>query len=94
MLRTHLEPEHEAFRELCRSFFSKECAPFVGVGDARARRPRGLAQGRRGGMLLWEAPEESGGQESRTTGTPRYSPKRFTGSAGLGFSLQSDVMAP
>ena len=97
MLRTHLEPEHEAFRDLCRSFFTKECAPHVekweqqGHVDREVWRKAGAA-----GMLLWEAPEEFGGQGIKDY---RYSQvlseeMYATGSAGLGFGLQSDVMPP
>ena len=97
MLRTHLEPEHEAFRELCRSFFSKECAPFVeewerrGHVDREVWRKAGAA-----GMLLWEAPEEYGGQGIKDYRYSQVLSEEIygTGSAGLGFGLQSDVMPP
>jgi alkylation response protein AidB-like acyl-CoA dehydrogenase len=97
VLRTHFEPEHEAFRELCRSFFAKECAPHVeeweqqGHVDREVWRKAGAT-----GMLLWEAPAAYGGEGVKDY---RYSQvlaeeQYGTGSAALGFGLQSDVMPP
>ncbi len=97
MLRTHLEPEHEAFRDLCRSFFMKECAPHVEKWEQQGHVDREVWRTAGGtGMLLWEAPEEFGGQGIKDY---RYSQvlaeeMYATGSAGLGFGLQSDVMPP
>ena len=34
MLRTDFESEHDAFRELCRSFFEKECVPHTARWEA------------------------------------------------------------
>jgi alkylation response protein AidB-like acyl-CoA dehydrogenase len=97
MLRTHLEPEHESFRELCRSFFAKECAPYVdewerqGHVDREVWRKAGAT-----GMLLWEAPAEFGGEGVKDYRYSQVLAEEIyaTGSAGLGFGLQSDVMPP
>ncbi|MDT3441954.1 MULTISPECIES: acyl-CoA dehydrogenase family protein [unclassified Pseudofrankia] len=97
MQRRHFEVEHEAFRDLCRSFFVKECAPRVeeweraGQVDRDVWRRAGAA-----GMLLWEAPEEFGGQGVRDYRYSQVLAEEIyaTGSAGLGFGLQNDVMPP
>ncbi|ONH55506.1 acyl-CoA dehydrogenase [Frankia sp. CcI49] len=97
MQRRHFDAEHVAFRDLCRSFFLKECAPHVeawekaGQVDRDVWRRAGAA-----GMLLWEAPEAYGGQGVRDYRYSQVLAEELygTGSAGLGFGLQSDVMPP
>jgi alkylation response protein AidB-like acyl-CoA dehydrogenase len=95
--RTHFEPEHDAFRDLCRSFFAKECAPRTdeweraGRVDREVWRKAGAA-----GLLLWETPEEYGGQGIKDYRYSQVLAEELygTGSAGVGFGLQSDVMPP
>ena len=90
MQRRHFEAEHEAFRDLCRSFFVKECVPRVqeweraGQVDREVWRRAGAT-----GMLLWEAPEEFGGQGVRDYRYSQVLAEEFyaTGSAGLGFEI-------
>ncbi|SNQ47003.1 PtmO4 [Frankia canadensis] len=97
MRRTHFEAEHEAFRDLCRSFFLREAAPHAeewekaGRADREVWRRAGAA-----GMLLWEAPEEFGGQGIRDYRYSQVLAEELyaTGTAGIAFGMQNDVMPP
>jgi alkylation response protein AidB-like acyl-CoA dehydrogenase len=95
--RTLFSEEHEAFRQLCRTFFEKECAPFAtdwekqGHVDREVWRKAGAS-----GLLLWEAPEQNGGAGVRDY---RYSvvlAEEYyrTGTTGFGLAMQNDVMPP
>ncbi len=97
MRRTLFSDEHEAFRELCRAFFEKECAPHAaewerqGFVDREVWRKAGNA-----GLLLWEAPEQYGGAGVKDY---RYSvvlaeEYYATGTTGFGLAMQNDVMPP
>lgn len=97
MTRTIFEPEHEAFRELARSFFEKECAPFTarweqqGCVDRAVWRTAGEV-----GLLGWEAPAEYGGSGVRDYRFNAIMTEEFiaSGSTGFGFALHNDVMPP
>jgi len=95
MKRTLFTPEHEAFRELARSFFEKECAPHAaeweesGLVDREVWRKAGAV-----GLLGWEAPTEYGGTGIRDYRYNAIMTEEFvaSGSAGFGFALHNDVL--
>ncbi|WP_131747169.1 acyl-CoA dehydrogenase family protein [Frankia sp. Cppng1_Ct_nod] len=97
MRRTLFEPEHEEFRKLARAFFEKECVPHTGeweqagVVDREVWRKAGRA-----GLLLWSAPEEYGGAGVNDYRYSMVLAEEFwaTGTVGVGFGLQNDVMPP
>ena len=97
MQRSHFEPEHDAFRELCRSFFEKECAPHTAEWEADGKVDREVwRKAGATGMLLWEAAEEFGGQGIRDYRYSQVLAEEMvgTGTVGVGFGLQNDVMPP
>jgi alkylation response protein AidB-like acyl-CoA dehydrogenase len=97
MQRTHFEPEHDAFRDLCRTFFEKECAPHTEEWEAAGKVDRDVwRKAGAAGMLLWEAGEEHGGQGIRDYRYSQVLTEEMvgTGSAGVGFGMQNDVMPP
>ena len=97
MQRTHFEPEHEAFRDLCRSFFEKECAPHTVQWEADGKVDRDVwRKAGATGMLLWEAPEALGGQDIRDYRYSQVLAEEMvgTGTVGVGFGMQNDVMPP
>jgi alkylation response protein AidB-like acyl-CoA dehydrogenase len=97
MRRIHFEPEHDAFRELCRTFFLKECVPQVAAWEAAGQVDREVwRKAGAAGMLLWEAPERFGGQGVKDYRYSQVLAEELygTGTAGPGFGLQSDVMPP
>jgi alkylation response protein AidB-like acyl-CoA dehydrogenase len=95
--RSIFTDEHDAFRAMARSFFEKECAPYVqqwetdGVVDRDLWRKAGQV-----GLLGWEAPEEYGGSGIRDFRFNAIMTEEFiaSGSAGFGFALHNDVMPP
>ena len=97
MERTHFEPEHDAFRELCRSFFEKECAPHTAQWEADGKVDREVwRKAGATGLLLWEAAEEHGGQGVRDYRYSQVLAEEMvgTGTVGVGFGMQNDVMPP
>ncbi|HVU72661.1 MAG TPA: acyl-CoA dehydrogenase family protein [Mycobacteriales bacterium] len=97
MRRTLFTAEHEEFRQHCRGFFEKEIAPHAeeweqtGMATRDAWRKAGDA-----GVLLWQAPEEHGGQGIVDFRYNYVVAEEFvaSGSVGLGLSLLNDIMAP
>jgi alkylation response protein AidB-like acyl-CoA dehydrogenase len=97
MQRDIFEAEHDAFRDLARTFIAKEITPFheQWERDGQVSRDVWLAAGR-AGLLGTDVPEEYGGG-----GVPdfRYNAvltEELTraGASGVGFPLQNDVVAP
>jgi alkylation response protein AidB-like acyl-CoA dehydrogenase len=89
--------EHEAFRDLARSFFTKECAPHTERWESEGRVDREVWR-RAGqiGLLGWEAPERYGGTGVRDYRFNAVMTEEFiaSGSVGFGFALHNDIMAP
>jgi alkylation response protein AidB-like acyl-CoA dehydrogenase len=89
-------PEHDDFRATARAFFEKECAPHTeewehaGITDRSVWLKAGEL-----GLLGWEAPEEFGGQGISDFRFNAIMNEEFyaTGSAGVGFGLQNDILA-
>jgi alkylation response protein AidB-like acyl-CoA dehydrogenase len=97
MQRDIFDAEHDAFRDLARTFIAKEITPFheQWERDGQVSRDVWLAAGR-SGLLGTDVPEEYGGG-----GVPdfRYNAvltEELTraGASGVGFPLQNDVVAP
>ncbi|HXA31756.1 MAG TPA: acyl-CoA dehydrogenase family protein [Acidimicrobiales bacterium] len=97
MRRTLFTAEHQAFRELARAFFDKECAPNVARWEAAGQVDREVWE-RAGklGLLGWAAPEEFGGSGVLDYRYNVIMTEEFvaSGSCGFGFALHNDVMAP
>ncbi|MGI9164686.1 MAG: acyl-CoA dehydrogenase family protein [Mycobacterium sp.] len=96
MKRDIFEPEHTEFRATARAFFEKECAPHAddweraGIVDRSVWLKAGAT-----GLLGWEAPEEFGGQGITDFRFNAIMNEEYyaTGSAGVQFGLQNDIMA-
>src|ERR671917_1571656 len=97
MQRDIFDAEHDAFRDLARTFIAKEITPFheQWERDGQVSRDVWLAAGK-AGLLGIDVPEEYGGG-----GVPdfRYNAvltEELTraGASGVGFPLQNDVVAP
>ena len=97
MQRDIFEAEHDAFRDLARTFVAKEIAPFHErwEKEGQVSREVWLAAGK-AGLLGTDVPEEYGGG-----GVPdfRYNAVLTeelsrAGASGIGFPLQNDVVAP
>jgi alkylation response protein AidB-like acyl-CoA dehydrogenase len=97
MQRDIFDAEHDAFRDLARTFIAKEVTPFheQWERDGQVSRDVWLAAGK-AGLLGTDVPEEYGGG-----GVPdfRYNAvltEELTraGASGVGFPLQNDVVAP
>jgi alkylation response protein AidB-like acyl-CoA dehydrogenase len=94
--RDIFEPEHEQFRATARAFFEKECAPYAeewehaGITDRSVWLKAGET-----GLLGWEAPEKFGGQGLTDFRFNAIMTEEYyaTGSVGVGFGLQNDIMA-
>ncbi|MEU7811655.1 acyl-CoA dehydrogenase family protein [Pseudonocardia sp. NPDC049154] len=97
MRRTLFEPEHEEFRSTVRTFFEKECVPFAAEWerDGKVDREVWRKAGARG-LLGWEVPEEFGGSGISDFRFNQILSEEYwaTGTVGVGFALQNDIMAP
>jgi alkylation response protein AidB-like acyl-CoA dehydrogenase len=95
--RTIFEPEHEQFRATAREFFLREAVPNVDrwEGQGYADRETWIAAGK-AGLLGWEAPEEYGGLGIHDLRFNMIWSEEYygTGSTGLGFPLQNDIVIP
>ena len=97
MRRTLFTPEHDAFRRLCHDFLSKEAAPHAERWEKQGIVDRDIwsAAGAHG-LLGFDVPERFGGAGVRDF---RYNAVLseeivHTGTVGVGFTLQNDVVAP
>ncbi|MEU7818790.1 acyl-CoA dehydrogenase family protein [Pseudonocardia sp. NPDC049154] len=97
MQRDIFDAEHDAFRDLVRTFLEKEVVPHHAQweSDGQVDRDIWLSAGK-AGLLGTDVPEEFGGG-----GTPdfRYNAVALeeitaAGTSGLGFPLHNDVVAP
>ena len=96
MKRDIFEPEHDEFRATARAFYEKEVAPHTaewehaGITDREVWLKAGET-----GLLGWEAPEEFGGQGITDFRFNAIMTEEYytTGSTGVGFGLQNDIMA-
>jgi alkylation response protein AidB-like acyl-CoA dehydrogenase len=97
MRRTIFHREHEAFRRLARSFFERECAPYVHEWESDGQIDRRVwTKAGEIGLLGWEAPEEFGGTGIVDFRYNAIMTEEFiaSGSAGFGFALHNDTMPP
>jgi alkylation response protein AidB-like acyl-CoA dehydrogenase len=97
MQRTIFDAEHDAFRDLVRTFLEKEVVPHHARWEKDGQVDRGIwLSAGKAGLLGTDVPEEFGGG-----GTPdfRYNAVALeeitaAGISGLGFPLHNDVVAP
>lgn len=97
MRRTILEPEHEQFRQTARTFFEKECVPYVDEWEKAGRTSREVwRKAGELGLLCWEVPEEYGGAGIKDFRFNSILNEEYwlTGSVGVGFGVQNDILAP
>lgn len=97
MDRDIFDAEHDAFRDLARTFVAKEIAPFheQWERDGQVSRDVWLAAGK-AGLLGTDVPEEFGGGGIDDFRYNAILTEELTraGATGLGFPLQNDVVAP
>jgi alkylation response protein AidB-like acyl-CoA dehydrogenase len=97
MKRTLFEPEHEAFRETCRTFCDKEIVPHHEQWERERIVPREvwLAAGRQG-LLGFSISEEygGGGVDDFRFNTVLGEELVRAGASGPGFGLHVDIVAP
>lgn len=97
MKRTIFDPEHEQFRSSAREFFLREAVPHVDEWESRGYAdPEAWLAAGKSGLLAWEAPEAFGGLGIRDLRFNMIMAEEFyaTGSAGLGFPVQNDIVVP
>ncbi|TWF79734.1 alkylation response protein AidB-like acyl-CoA dehydrogenase [Pseudonocardia hierapolitana] len=97
MQRDIFDAEHDAFRDLARTFIAKEVTPFheQWEHDGQVSRDVWLAAGR-AGLLGIDVPDEFGGggvSDFRYNAVLTEELSR-AGASGVGFPLQNDVVAP
>src|SRR5690606_5446803 len=97
MQRDIFDAEHDAFRDLARTFIAKEITPFHDQWehDGQVSRDVWLAAGK-AGLLGMDVPEEYGGggvADFRYNAVLTEELSR-AGASGIGFPLQNDVVAP
>ncbi len=97
MERTLFEPEHEAFRDLARSFMDKHVVPHHAEWERAGIVDRALwvAAGK-AGLFGTDVPEEygGGGQPDFRYNVVLVEELVRAGATGLGFGLHNDVVAP
>ncbi len=97
MRRTIFTQEHELFRRSARTYFEKECVPFVDEweADGKVSREAWLKAGEQG-LLGWEVPEEYGGSGVGDFRFNAILTEEYwaSGAVGIGLGLQNDIMAP
>ncbi|WP_433632552.1 acyl-CoA dehydrogenase family protein [Nocardia sp. CA-120079] len=97
MRRTILEPEHEQFRQTARTFYEKECVPYVDEWEKAGHTSREVwLRAGELGLLCWEAPEEYGGAGIKDFRFNAVLNEEYwlTGSVGVGFGVQNDILMP
>jgi alkylation response protein AidB-like acyl-CoA dehydrogenase len=97
MQRDIFDAEHDAFRDLARTFIAKEITPFHDQWerDGQVSRDVWLAAGK-AGLLGTDVPEEYGGGGVADFRYNAVLTEELTraGASGIGFPLQNDVVAP
>jgi alkylation response protein AidB-like acyl-CoA dehydrogenase len=95
--RTLFTPEHDAFRRLCHDFLSKEAAPHAERWEKQGIVDRDIwpAAGAHG-LLGFDVPERFGGAGVRDFRFNAVLSEEIvhTGTVGVGFTLQNDVVGP
>jgi alkylation response protein AidB-like acyl-CoA dehydrogenase len=95
--RNIFDAEHDAFRDLARTFIAKEITPFHDQWerDGQVSREVWLAAGK-AGLLGTDVPEEFGGGGVSDFRYNAVLTEELTraGASGVGFPLQNDVVAP
>jgi alkylation response protein AidB-like acyl-CoA dehydrogenase len=94
--REIFDQEHDEFRATARAFFEKECAPHTEEWERAGITDRSVwLKAGQTGLLGWEAPEEFGGQGLTDFRFNAIMTEEYyaSGSAGVGFGLQNDIMA-
>ena len=97
MDRTIFTPEHDAFRSLCRDFFSREAAPHTERWEKEGIVDRQIwLEAGKHGLLGFDVPEEYGGAGISDFRYNAILAEEIanTGTVGVGFTLQNDVVAP
>ena len=97
MRRTLFTAEHDAFRKLCHDFLSKEAAPRAQRWESQGIVDRDIwtAAGAQG-LLAFDVPERFGGGGIRDFRYNAILGEEIvnTGTVGVGFPLQNDIVAP
>ena len=97
MQRDIFDAEHDAFRDLARTFVAKEVMPFheQWEDDGQVSRDVWLAAGK-AGLLGTDVPEKfgGGGVEDFRYNAVLLEELAHAGASGIGFPLQNDVVAP
>lgn len=97
MRRNIFDQVHHDFRKTARTFFERECASFTEQWerDGRVSRDAWRAAGEHG-LLGWALPEKYGGMGVTDWRFNQILAEEFfaTGSVGLGFGVQNDILAP
>jgi len=97
MRRSLFDAEHDEFRSTARTFFEKECVPHVDAWEKAGKVDREVwRKAGAQGLLGWEVPEEYGGSGIQDFRFNQILTEEYwmTGSVGVGFALQNDIMAP
>jgi alkylation response protein AidB-like acyl-CoA dehydrogenase len=97
MRRTIFEPEHDEFRSTARTFFEKECVPYVEKWEHQGMVDRDAwVKAGEQGLLGWELPEQYGGMGLKDFRFNAIISEEFygTGTAGIGLGVQNDILAP
>jgi acyl-CoA dehydrogenase len=95
--RTICEPEHEHFREVVRSFLSREAVPYAEDWESRGEVPRAFwEQAASHGLVGFEAPDSFGGAGLRDFRFNAVIDEEvaYTGAVGDNFTMQNDIIAP
>jgi alkylation response protein AidB-like acyl-CoA dehydrogenase len=97
MRRTLYESEHDAFRDMVRSFVAKQVVPFHDEWEKAGLVDRGLwLEAGKQGLLGTDVPEEYGGGGTKDFRYNCVISEELVrvGASGVGFTLHNDVMAP
>ena len=97
MERNIFDAEHDAFRDLVRTFVAKDVAPFHDQWERDGQVDREVWRaGGRAGLLGTDVPEEygGGGVEDFRYNAVLTEELSAAGASGVGFPLQNDVVAP
>jgi acyl-CoA dehydrogenase len=97
MRRTIFEPEHDDFRQVVRSFLTREAVPHTEAWEEAGMVPRAFwTEAARHGMVGFEVPEEYGGLGLRDFRFNAVIDEEvaYTGAVGDNFTMQNDILAP
>ncbi len=97
MRRTIFEPEHDDFRQVVRSFLTREAVPHTEAWEEAGMVPRAFwTEAARHGMVGFEVPEQYGGLGLRDFRFNAVIDEEvaYTGAVGDNFTMQNDILAP